>query len=113
MGGYTCEQINTSDLRIGDIAITNSPLNLVIDDYGTARSLSSSTGHAFIVEEIFFTNGRNCYKDSSPYCAFDKAVIESLQTNEYDYKISWKTCRSRIDDFWSIVNSSNSSSSRL
>ena len=76
MGGYTCEQIKTSDLRIGDIAITNSPLNLVIDDYGTARSLSSSTGHAFIVEEIFFTNGRNCYKDSSPYCAFDKEYIQ-------------------------------------
>ena len=76
MGGYTCQPINASDLQKGDIAITKSQLNLVADDNGKEYPISSSVGHAFIIEEIEYHDNRPCYMDSSPYCVFDVEYIQ-------------------------------------
>ena len=79
MGGYTCEEITDPTLlRKGDIAITNSPLELVaINEYGSLVKIDCS-GHAFVIDEVIATGNSYWYRDDDAtyYCTFDKSYIQ-------------------------------------
>lgn len=73
----SCSTVTTNSIVVGDIAVTNAPLQLTYNS-GDNHTIKSDEGHCFVVDEIItFDNTKYFFDDDVfLYCKMDKSYFQ-------------------------------------